>query len=151
MIEYKTNYSTDIEILEHLKICNTQFVPKLSKRVNLNDYSKKLYKNSIRFEAWNLNNLVGLISVYFTDEINKIGFISNVSVVGVFMAKGIATRLLNEVKKYALINNFKFLKLEVNKNNTIAISFYKKSNFKIGYENLDYFEMIYKIEKKYAK
>ena len=50
-IEYKINQSSNLDILQHLNNCDDNFIPKLSSKVNLKDYSNKIFENAVRIEA----------------------------------------------------------------------------------------------------
>lgn len=127
MITYSINNSTKNEILNHLVSCNNDFIPSLSSRVDINDFSNKMYKNSIRFEAWD-NTLVGLVGAYLNSP-TKIGFITNMSIIYSYQNLGIAKHLLLDCIDYAKTNDFIKIRLEVNPNNQKAIKLYKVHNF----------------------
>tara|TARA_R110002049_G_scaffold82349_2_gene209557 strand:+ start:3180 stop:3620 length:441 start_codon:yes stop_codon:yes gene_type:complete len=129
LIEYKINIASKIDLLEHLEKCDHRFIPPLSDRVILKDYSSKLYEKATTFEAWNSTELVGVISVYLNDEDKKSGFISNVSVLEDFEKKGIAGRLLEMTKDHASNIGFSKLSLEVHGENFHAINFYQRYGF----------------------
>lgn len=59
-------------------------------------------------------------------------YITHVSVLDTYKRQGIATQMLYLLEKYALCNNYYFLKLEVHKNNTHAIQTYTKVGFSIS-------------------
>ncbi len=132
MIEYTISKSTDIEILDHFKQCNQEFFQSLCKRVNIEKYIKKLVENSMRFEVWDKNKLIGLVAVYFNDTINYYGYVTNVSVVKQFTGKSIATELLKFTFEYAKKHNFKEIILEVATDNYSAICLYEKLNFTVS-------------------
>lgn len=115
------------DIFEHLAECNNNFIPPLSERLDLTNYSNKIFEKSITFEAWHNDSLIGLIAAYFND--NEKGFITNVSVVQKYLGKGIATLLMNNCINYAKRNNFNVILLEVNNNNESAIKLYMKFGF----------------------
>lgn len=127
-ITYKTKTVSENDISLHLTKCNDSFLPPLNTRVNIADYSKKIFDNAVTFEAWNDKELIGLIATYFNEE-NKFGFITSVSVTKDYMGEGIASKLLQLCLEYATNNNYKEIKLEVFKDNIPAINFYKKYNF----------------------
>jgi ribosomal protein S18 acetylase RimI-like enzyme len=127
-IKYKIKKSTETDIRLHLEECNKNFTPPLSDRINITEYSKKLFDKSITFEAWKNNKLTGLIGAYF-NQTNQSAFITNVSVLKEFMGLGIASELLGQCIEYASQNNINEIQLEVNQNNNHAIDFYKKFNF----------------------
>ena len=130
MINYCVNKASKMKIYSHLKVCDSLFYPILSKRVNLNDYSEKLSIKSTTFEAWYKDELIGLIAGYYNTE-KKFFFISNFSVEKKFGRKGIASNILLNLKKYNKNKQFFKILLEVNLNNTNAVSFYKKRGFLI--------------------
>lgn len=128
LIIYKTKTATEKEICSHLEECNNNFIPPLIERVNIEEYSKKIFEKAITFEAWSDSLLAGMIATYFND-LNHAAFITNVSVVKKFMKSGIASALLNTCIKYARQNNCKEITLEVHKQNYAAIAFYEKAGF----------------------
>jgi ribosomal protein S18 acetylase RimI-like enzyme len=127
--QYTHNASTANDILVHLKKCDGQFIHALSLAVNLNGYASKIYANADRFEAWQNNELVGLVAAYFNDKVNAVGFITNVSVDNSYSGNGIASALLTMCIDHVKTLPFKCIDLEVNKNNRKAINLYKKFRF----------------------
>ena len=128
-IKYKIKTAVKKEIYFHLKECEDNFNPPLGDRVEIKEYSKKIFENSITFEAWLDNILIGLVSTYFNDNQTHIGYITNVSIVKNYMRSGIASKLLNMCITYARQNNFKEIRLEVNESNNNGFNLYKKFNF----------------------
>jgi len=128
-IKYKIKTAAVNEIFSHLKECNENFTPPLDDRVNIEEYAKKIFDKSVTFEAWQDQLLVGFIAAYFNDNFSGSAFITNVSIVRNFMRLGIASRLLNLCIGYASQNNFKKLKLEVNRHNNSAIRLYDRLGF----------------------
>ena len=133
-IEYKINHSNKFDILKHLNICDDDFIPKLSSKVSLEEYSNKIFENAIRIEAWINNDLIGLIAVY-QNELNQEMYITNVSIEKKYTGNGIANQLMNDL--IAIFNNtqIKIIKLEVDINNKKAINLYTKYNFKLEAQN----------------
>lgn len=125
---YKTGTATENDIHLHLTECNDSFVPPLTTRVSIADYSKKIYSYAVTFEAWKDQKLVGLIAAYYNQE-HKFGFITNVSVLKEHMGAGIASELLNQCVNYSIKHHYTEIRLEVFKNNIPAVNFYKKYNF----------------------
>jgi ribosomal protein S18 acetylase RimI-like enzyme len=117
------------DITEHLELCDNSFIPALSHRTNISEYSLKLFNFSITFEAWHENILVGLIAVYFNDDSETTAFISSVSTLESFSGKGIAKSLLTDCIQFAKEKKFKQILLEVDKENVKAISLYKTFGF----------------------
>jgi 2-polyprenyl-3-methyl-5-hydroxy-6-metoxy-1,4-benzoquinol methylase len=129
-IEYKINNSTIEDIVYHLTNCSKLFVPELNTYVNILEYSNKIFNKSVRFEAYNDGNLIGLLALYINEE-SKSTFITNLSVDINHQKKGVSKKLLNNCKDFNFYKNYDFILLEVFKKNINAINFYKKNNFKI--------------------
>lgn len=130
-MNYKINSSSENDIFNHLVACNGFFVPKLDSKVDLKEYSSKLFKKSTRFEAWDKSVLTGLVATYYNDHIPHIGFISNVSVLIDYSGKGIGSNLLKMCTIFGQNNNFHELKLEVSTKNHPAVKLYENHGFKI--------------------
>ena len=99
-IEYKINNSTLKDISCHLHAVDNSFAIPLSQRLDIEEYAQKLYLKSNRLEAWNKNDLVGLIAYYHNEAEHRF-HVSNVSVIKQFEGHGIATHLLMQTRKNA--------------------------------------------------
>jgi len=119
---------TEKDIQQHLIKCSPTFVPPLDTYIDINDYSKKIYKQAILFTELNNDNLIGLVAAY--DNIDeKFGWITNVSVDLNYSRKGIASKLLNKCYEYFRDKNYKNIFLEVFADNENAIILYTKHGF----------------------
>ena len=145
-IIFKVKEATEEEIFDHLRACNTQFLPALDSRVEIHEYAKKLFKNAVTFEAWNAEILAGLIATYFSDSRNKIAFVSNVSLLKDYQGLGLASSLLNQCIDYARRCQFSEIRLEVDKNNTQAIALYTKFYFKDYETKEDQLQLVLKLK-----
>lgn len=130
-IKYKIKTATTKEIFSHLKKCDKDFSPPLSERVNIKEYSEKIFKKSVTFEAWKEELLIGLVATYFNDNYENFAFVTNVSVLRDFMGLGIASELLNKCIEYAIKESFSEIRLFVGKDNNQAIGLYQKFGFTI--------------------
>ena len=128
-IKYQTKTASTEEIRLHLKECNENFIPPLDQKVNLHEYSKKIFEKAITFEAWADKTLVGMVAAYFNDIENLSGYITSVSVDKNYTGKGVAHELMKSCIEYARKNNFLQIKLEVAEGNLKAIQLYKKFDF----------------------
>lgn len=128
-VEYKTKTANYSNVLEHLLECDKNFLPALSKKIDIAMYSDKIIKNAVTFEAWHNKVLVGLIAAYFNHPSQKTGFITNVSTFKDFFGRGIASKLLTMCFTYAKANGFGEILLEVAKKNEAAVNLYTKHNF----------------------
>jgi 2-polyprenyl-3-methyl-5-hydroxy-6-metoxy-1,4-benzoquinol methylase len=129
-IEYKINNSTTEDILKHLDKCSKFFIPELKTYVNILDYSNKIFNKSVRFEAYDNEDLIGLLALYINEE-DKSTFITNLSVDISYQKTGVSKKLLENCKNFNVHQKYDFILLEVFKNNINAINFYEKNNFKI--------------------
>lgn len=90
---------------------------------------KKIAQNSVTFEAWLNEELVGLIAAYINDEKKQTAFITNVSLIKEFGGRGIASQLLTNCIIFTKAQNFKEIVLEVNGKNLQALKLYEKFHF----------------------
>jgi len=128
--EYITvNRASRKELLNFLNACDNNFSPRLSSRVNIEEYSLKLYSKAVNFEYWLFRQLIGMVSMYTNREQNNSGYITNVSVIGEYAGKGIASQLLRNCLEFSKKQELGELKLEVSKENEVAIKLYKKFGF----------------------
>lgn len=114
-----------------MKECSNDFIPPLDEKVNLEEYSKKLFEKAITFEAWEARHLVGLVAAYFNDPEKNSGYITSVSTNNKYSGEGVAKLLLKRCIDYAGEKNFKEIKLEVSGKNDKAIQLYKKFDFAV--------------------
>lgn len=137
---YSINTATENDILLHLIECNDYFIPHLDSRINIHDFTKKIQCNAELFEAWNNLSLIGLVSAYFNND-TKIVFINHVCVLKSFQGYGISKKIISNCICYSKEKKYKFIKLEVYKNNFKAINLYKYFNFEIENEFDNYLIM----------
>jgi ribosomal protein S18 acetylase RimI-like enzyme len=130
MIEYRRTRLTHSEIYKYLSENDNDFIPPLSTRKNITDYSLKLAENSVQFCAFDNKKIIAIVACYFNNLENRSGFISTVSVMKGYQQMGICKALLADVKKYGVENNFISICLEVKCRNQNAVKIYKKAGFK---------------------
>jgi ribosomal protein S18 acetylase RimI-like enzyme len=128
-VQYTQGTVSAEDIRVHLTHCNEDFVSPLEKKVDIQEYSAKLFENALTFEAWSGNTLIGLVAAYFNDPCGEAGYITNVSTIKTYMGKGIASALINLSIEYAREHHFKRIILEVEKGNLSAIRLYEKLRF----------------------
>lgn len=128
-IHYREQTASREDIQAHLAACDDQFLPKLSSRVSLRDYSSKLFEQACTFEAWHEQSLAGLVAAYFQDPVDRSGFISNVSVLRDFSGEGLASSLMDRCTEKARKLGLRELRLEVASANSRAIRLYRKFKF----------------------
>lgn len=117
------------DIKNHLTECSAKFVPPLYQTVNIADYSEKIFNKATTFEAWIDNKMIGLLAVYLNNTIDRIAYITNVSVTPQHYGKGIARELLKNCFLYGTEKHFVEIRLEVNEQNLKAKSLYQSFGF----------------------
>jgi len=127
-LTYKTGTATREQILQHLRACDGNFIPALSSRVDLNDYSRKLSEKAVSFECWDNDVLAGMLNSYL-DNGSESGFISNVSVLHGYAGRGLGSSLLHMCLDYAADHGFRNIRLEVSPQNTPAVKLYSRAGF----------------------
>lgn len=128
-IEFREGTATMRDIQSHLEECDVNFSPRLSLKINIEEYSRKISVRAMTFEAWAGTALVGLVAAYLNDRVDRIGFITNMSVAKDFMGRGIATELLDHCLGRSLQEGMKVVRLEVNAESHEAIGLYRSSGF----------------------
>ena len=128
-IDYKFSKASEPEILTHLSICDHNFVPPLSNRVDISDYAIKIFRNAVRFEAWADGNLIGLAAVYCNTQTKDIAFLTNFSVLTRWQRNGIASNLLSNCIIHICDLGFHSIELEVSTKSKAAMDLYIKYGF----------------------
>lgn len=137
MVEYKTNTATAEEITHLLKSRDDDFIPKLSSRVDLNEYGLKLKNNATNFEAWDRDKLVGIVSAYMNNFDEKKAYISMVCVDKNYSGKGVSRRLMHDFINEASRLGFGESSLEVHKQNKSALALYQSLGYHVLKEEND--------------
>lgn len=145
-IKFDLNKATSVQIAEHLLECDVDFVPPLSERIEINDYAKKIAINATRFEAWSGEKLVGLLAVYCNDKLQRIAFITSVSVQKESKGKGIASILMQRCIAHVRSTGMRQINLEVANGNLPAIGLYEKSGFVAGITKASFIAMNLNLE-----
>ena len=127
-VEMRVNTASASVIAAHLRRCDNDFVPPLSDRVEIDDYSRKITGRAIRFEGWAVGSLVGLVAAYF-DVDRLTAFITTVSVEPEQRKRGLASRLLVDCVAYAQERGYTRVLLEVDRDNRSAIDLYEREGF----------------------
>ena len=128
-VVYKVNTSRHLDILHHLRNCDRHFARRLSERVDMQAYSKKIRARAQTFEAWSAGTLVGLVAAYMNPA-KRNCYITSVSVIETFSSRGIARRLIAACLKHAKASGLDFTSLEVGEQNHAAQRVYKDFEFR---------------------
>ena len=130
-IEYCLNKATEAEINDHLSRCDTDFVPSLGSRVEINGYAHKIVSKATRFEAWVNGVLIGLVAAYCNNSECRTAHITSVSLLRGWQGKGIASQLMEQCIGHIKELCFEHIELEVTSGNAGAIKLYEKMGFMI--------------------
>ncbi len=114
--------------MHHLEGCDKNYIPSLSERVNIKEYSEKIADKAVTFEAWDKDKLVGLAAVYL-NMMSLSAFVTNVSVLKDYSGNGVASQLMLNCIQYASQKKIGRICLEVDQNNAKAMHLYKRLNF----------------------
>jgi ribosomal protein S18 acetylase RimI-like enzyme len=120
------------QITEHLRCCETDFIPPLAQRTDLDDYARKIAARAVRFEAWAGDTLVGLVAVYCNEPDRRVAFVTSVSVVPEHQGRGVAATLLASAIEDARREGFERMALEVGPANAAAVRLYSNAGFTMG-------------------
>jgi ribosomal protein S18 acetylase RimI-like enzyme len=127
-MNHQLDSATAAQLLAHLQACDAAFVPPLSQRVDLPAYADKLGAKARRVEAWQGDQLAGLIAMYANADTGT-GFITNVSVLPARQGRGLAGELLQRTLVLARDLGLNKVALEVHRDNTPALKLYRQHGF----------------------
>ncbi len=131
-LEITLNKSSAAAIDSHLRECDERFSPRLSARVDLVEYARKLTALADRFEAWRGGCLVGLVAAYLNNAESRKGFVSSVSVCPDVEGRGLASELMGKCVQFAREKGCESLALEVAEGAQRTKTFYLKHGFALS-------------------
>lgn len=128
-VVYRVNRSSDVEITAHLLRADATFEPALCSRVDIPTYARKLRDRAVRFEAWQGDELVGLVASYCNELDGGTAFVTSVSVWPESQGQGIAGRLMRQCIEHVRGLGFVKLELEVDQRSLPAVALYQMLGF----------------------
>jgi ribosomal protein S18 acetylase RimI-like enzyme len=131
LVHLKVDTASALAIAEHLRRCDEDFVPRLSDRVEIDEYSRRIVQRATRFEAWASDSLVGLVAAYFNSD-KRTAFITTVSVDPGHRKRGLASQLVAQCVAYADERGDSRVLLEVDGANGPAIDLYTTQGFTVA-------------------
>lgn len=131
IIRLASNESECDEVLRHLRAADTEFIPPLSQRVDLQDYASKLCGLAEREEAWCDAELVALVATYCNDR-ERGAYISNVSVLPAYRRQGLANLLIARALKRVRERYLPMITLHLHPDNQAALALYLRHGFILG-------------------
>jgi len=137
------------EVYEYLYLLENNYSPSLSKRIDeFDSYVKKLSIFATNYGVYDdmHNKCIGYIGFYTNNIELGFSYVSQLVVDCSVQKLGIGKSLLKICERVSKSKGFKFIKLEVRKDNENAILFYKKNGFKMSEETEKTFIMIKSLE-----
>lgn len=135
MIEILTDNSED-RIFDFLCRCEKYFVPKLSEKVDVCQYAKKLSRNAENIFISIISDGtcfdVGHAAVYINDTEYNRAFISSFCIDMIEQGSGLAFTLMERVEDKVRSSGMYSLCLEVSEVNKRAVRFYEKYGFTVS-------------------
>lgn len=132
LITKMDNSEANIKLLsDFLSVIDTSFPVPLSQKVNISDYSPKVFNLGIVFQAMIDGEMVGVLIGYANDYQNFQGYISLFGILEEYRGMGIGKKLLQAMLDICRSRGMKELALDVHKQNEAAQKFYQKNGFTI--------------------
>ena len=129
MFLIKLNNINLTELIKIHQLCDKDFVPKLSSRVNIEDYCKKLFNNANFVTINSDEKIIGLVAIYTNNFQTKEAYISSVCLLKEYRGKGLSKVLISETIKYTVSLGMEIIRLEVGIENETAKKLYESFNF----------------------
>ena len=105
-----------------------------SRTGDLKQYAKKLFQYAENFVLSDGDKEIGFVSFYGNDDVDQMIYLTIIAISPQFKGHGFGTAVLNYLEKFGREHNRKKIKLEVDKDNTNAVCFYRKNGFQITEE-----------------
>lgn len=134
------------ELYNFLKNVDKDFPEPLSDRVDLKEYSQKIYENAVIITEIYDEKIVGMFAGYANDEKKEKAYVSFVSVIKEHRGNGIAKKLLKEFIEICKKKRFQEIELQTSLENQEAIKLYESNGFERSFVVGSRVEYQYKIE-----
>ena len=108
---------------------NNEYNPPLSAKVDLRQYTEKIFDNAVLFVRNDNSNIVGMVVLYCNDENKEKAYIPLVGVLPSHRRRGIAKELMQEAISYVKSKDFNVI--GIHSNNPIAVKAYCDLGFDI--------------------
>lgn len=123
------------ELFQFVQESDSLFIPLLSTRTDLKEYSYKMALNATLFITRKGNELIACNAVYINPKPNY-SFATFLAVKKEYENYGIGARLIIKAVKYAQKQNTNYYQLEMRASNIAMLEFYKHLGFRIIGEEL---------------
>ena len=108
---------------------DTSYIPPISSITDIGTYCDKLITYAELFIAKQKEDDFGFIAVYANNQEKHRAFISSIGIKQDFRRHGIGALLINRAVEVARKQGMREIRLEVNRHNDAALSFYHKYGF----------------------
>jgi len=136
-ISFYLNKLSIEEIERYLILNDNNLFERLSARLNIHEYSKKLYKNALHFTLYKYDSLIGFSPCYFNDKVTGKAYISALIIRKNYQGLGLEEKLLGYIKTYAKHNNYNEINVSFHCKNIQSIKFYEDNFFVKSAQNSD--------------
>ncbi len=144
-IEHFSPPSDEKRIEKILMELDSAIIPKLSGRVNINEYAKKLAHTADIFFVRKEETDIGHCAVYLNNS--EFGYISSISVNKEYRRMHIGSKLYKKVDKLAISKGIFTIRLKVFAQNQDALRFYKHMGFEVASIEEEWISMQRRINK----
>ena len=115
------------EIVAFLNVVDEDFAPRLSERINFNDFALKVLEKSDLIVYRESTQIIGLVVLYCNDYQTQRAYISLVAVHPEYRGRGIAKRMMNSAIQKAQRAGMSILGIHTN--NIVALNMYLSFGF----------------------
>lgn len=133
-VRYAVGSASKEDVAGHLVRCDVYFAARLSERVDLSEYARKIHDMAVTVEAWNGESLVGLVAAYMNDPDGCEAYVTNVSVEAAFQGMGVANSLMARCIQHAKEKGLKQIRLEAAVESDRALGLYRRLGFQTSEE-----------------
>lgn len=131
------NYCTYEQIHCFLQDIDDSFKPRLSDRLDLGSYAKKLFSNALCYRKLDSNKrIIGSVLVYCNDLSKKTAYIPIVGVLKDYRGQGIIKKLFKKVETDLRQKGFEYICLETWLSG-VALNYYIKDGYYVEHINSD--------------
>ena len=134
-IQFEINKLPEKRISDFFKEHDNDYFERLSDRIDIDDYSQKVYQNATHFTLNDNEKLIGFSPCYFNDDTKEKAYISSLTIIDGYRRSKHGTNLLSHIKAFATEQGVKQLIVSVHSKNQNSINFYNKNAFSIGEQN----------------
>jgi len=119
------------ELVKFLKKVDRAFSPALSHRVSLPEYADKILQRAEVFGIYDAkHDLVASFAVYANNHTSGVAYVSFIATASMSRGKGLGSKLIDCMISRCRELNMRYIKLEVCRQNQVAIKLYTKFGFR---------------------